>query len=106
MRDLVVAGIKDNAAAGRLSPALRLAATLIGAHLGLLLLAALASGWRRQRRVRAPEIDRNPLDPLARLFVYVFALTPALAAIVIACSATGSARSAASRRWWCCRGWR
>jgi len=84
MRDLVVAAIKDNAAAGRLSPALRLAATLIGAHLGLLLLVALASGWRRQRRVRAPEIDRHPLDPLARPFVYVFALMPALTAIAIA----------------------
>ena len=54
-----------------------------------MLLVALASGWPRQRRVRAPEIDRNPVDPLARLFVYVFALAPALAAIVIACSRHG-----------------
>src|SRR4029077_5948643 len=61
-----------------------LVAMLTGAHLGLLLLVVLGSGWPRKRRDRAPEIDRNPVEPLARWFVYGFAFTPAVVAIVIA----------------------
>ena len=53
------------------------------AHLGLALLVTLASGWPRHPRERAPEIDRNPVESLARDFVYVFALAPALVAIAI-----------------------
>lgn len=83
-RDLVIGGFSDAVPAGRLSPGTWLCVTLVLAHLGLVLLVALASGWPRRRRERAPEIDRNPVAPLARGYVYFFALTPALAAIVIA----------------------
>ena len=81
---LVRSGLDDSlAAAGRLSPGLWLCAALVAAHLGLLLLVALASGWPR-KRARAPGIDRDPVAPFARAFVYVFALAPAAAAIALA----------------------
>src|SRR5262249_23098276 len=69
-RDLVVAAISESAPPGRLPPAVWLAGILIGAHLGLLLLVVLGSGWPRKRRDTAPEIDRAPVEPLARWFVY------------------------------------
>jgi hypothetical protein len=82
-RALVIGGFEETAAAaGALLPTLRLAVLLLLAHLGLLLLIALASGWPRKPRERAPEIDRNPTEPLARVFVYVFALAPAAIAIL------------------------
>jgi Dolichyl-phosphate-mannose-protein mannosyltransferase len=84
-RSLVIEGIDESiAAAGRLSPAMWLCFALVLTHLGLALLVILASGWPRQARERAPEIDRNPVEPVARIFVYVFASTPALMAIAIA----------------------
>jgi hypothetical protein len=61
---------------------------LVASHLGLALLVALTSGWPRHPRERAPEIERNPVDPFARNFVFFFALAPALLAIIIA-SASG-----------------
>lgn len=83
MRDLVLGGFADsNAATGTHAPAVWLVVTLILTHLGLFLLVALASGWPRNRRVQAPEIVRHPADGYARLYVYVFALAPALTAIV------------------------
>ena len=82
--ELVVSGFNDSAAAaGRLSPAVWLCVALVATHLGLGLLVALASGWPRRRRERAPEIDRNPVEPFARRFVYFFALAPAAGAIAI-----------------------
>lgn len=84
MRDLVLSGLNDSvAAAGRMSPWLWLAMTLLLTHLGLALLVAVASGWPRKRHERAPEIVRNPVQGFARLYVYVFALVPALAAVVL-----------------------
>jgi hypothetical protein len=83
-RDLVIAGFNDSVPAGKLSPGLWLCITLVLAHLGLVLLVALASGWPRKRHERAPEIDRNPVAPFARYYVYVFALAPALVAVAIA----------------------
>jgi hypothetical protein len=82
-RDLVVAGLKDPDAPGRLPPAVWLCVALILTHVGLGLLVAFASGWPRRPREQAPLIDRNPVEPLARLFVYFFALMPAASAIVI-----------------------
>jgi 4-amino-4-deoxy-L-arabinose transferase-like glycosyltransferase len=83
-RSLVIEGIDESiAAAGRLSPAVWLCFVLVFTHLGLALLATLASGWPRHPRERAPEIDRNPVEPFARTFVYVFAVVPALMAIAI-----------------------
>ena len=83
-RALVIEGFNDSlAAAGLLSPWLRLCLALLFTHVGLMLLVALGTGWPRKPRERAPEIDRNPVERLARLFVYVFALSPAAIAIAI-----------------------
>jgi len=73
------------------SPAVWLALALILSHLGAGLLVVLASGWRGRRRERAPEIDRNPVERYARVFVYFFALAPmvAAAAIVLAANRLG-----------------
>jgi hypothetical protein len=84
-RDLVASGFNDSAAAaGTWSPGVWLCVVLVASHLGLALMVAIASGWVRQRRERAPEIDRNPVEPFARRFVYFFALAPAACAIAIA----------------------
>ncbi|HEY6023669.1 MAG TPA: glycosyltransferase family 39 protein [Pseudolabrys sp.] len=84
-RSLVMEGFNESVeAAGRLSPGTWLCLVLVLTHLGLALLVTLASGWPRHPRERAPEIDRNPVEPFARKFVYVFALAPALAAIAAA----------------------
>ena len=84
-RSLILEGIDESfAATGRLSPALWLIFALLLTHLGLALLVALASGWPRHPRERAPEIDRNPVDPFARTFVFIFALAPALMAVIVA----------------------
>jgi 4-amino-4-deoxy-L-arabinose transferase-like glycosyltransferase len=83
-REEVLSGLNDSiAVVGRLSPGVWLCLTLVLAHLGLVLLVFLASGWPRRRDERAPEIDRNPAEPFARFYVYVFALAPALLAIAI-----------------------
>ena len=82
---LVIEGIEEGVAAvGRLSPGLWLLFALVLTHLGLALLVTLTSGWPRHPRERAPEIDRNPVDPFARVFVYVFAVVPGLMAIAVA----------------------
>jgi Dolichyl-phosphate-mannose-protein mannosyltransferase len=85
-RHLVLAGLQESwTRVGALTALLRLTGALVAAHLGLLLLIALASGWPRKRHERAPEIDRNnPVAPLARWFVYGFALAPALVALAFA----------------------
>jgi len=83
-RDFVLAEFETAAVhTGRWTPAVWLCVALIAIHLGLALLAVLASGIRRQRKERAPEIDRPPVEPFARLFVYVFALAPAAVAIAL-----------------------
>ncbi|HEY7997294.1 MAG TPA: glycosyltransferase family 39 protein, partial [Pseudolabrys sp.] len=82
-RDLVIAGLQDPDAAGRLPPAVWLCVALILTHAGLGLLVVFASGWPRRPREQAPLIDRNPVEPMARLFVYFFALMPAASAIMI-----------------------
>ena len=81
-RDLVVSGLTD-AAPGAWPPGVWLLIALVLSHLGLVLLVAFAGGWPRRRREDAPVIDRNPVEPLARAFVYFFALTPAIAAVAI-----------------------
>jgi len=87
-RALVLEGLREGAAsAGSLSPWAWLCIALLSSHLGLVLLVALASGWPRRPRERAPEIERSPTERLARWYVYVFALMPALIAIgVVAAS--------------------
>jgi hypothetical protein len=81
-RDLVIAGFNDGLGAGRLPPWLMLCLALLFTHAGLMLLVALGTGWPHRPRERAPEIDRNPVEHLARLFVYVFALAPAAIAVI------------------------
>ena len=84
-RELVLGAIDDSVAvAGRFSPGTWLLLTIATSHLGLFLLAGLASGWPRKRRERAPVIDRHPVEPFGRLYVYFFALAPALCAVAIA----------------------
>jgi hypothetical protein len=83
-RDLVVSSLfSADAAGGVLSPGIRLCGALLVTHLGLGLMVAFASGWPRRRHETAPLIDRNPVAPFARLFVYFFALMPAATALVI-----------------------
>ncbi len=57
-------------------------ATLVGGLLlatsGILLLVALNSSWFSRNSEEAPIIYRPPVDPLARDFVYFFAVGPAL----------------------------
>lgn len=77
---LVVATLQESA--GRTSVAW-LAGALVAVHLGLLLLAFLASGFPRRRNERAPEIDRPPVDKTAKAFVYFFTLAPAILVIAL-----------------------
>jgi hypothetical protein len=51
---------------------------LLVAISGILVLAALNSGWLNRNPEEAPIIYRPPVDPLARDFVYFFAVAPAL----------------------------
>jgi 4-amino-4-deoxy-L-arabinose transferase-like glycosyltransferase len=84
--DLVLSGWQASAATvGRLPAWAWLAMLLAASHLGLILLILLATGRPRGRRERArpPEIDRAPAPPFGRTYVYIFALVPALTAIVI-----------------------
>jgi len=86
---LVMEGIEESAAStGRLLAVVWLCFALVFAHFGLGLLVTLTSGWPRHPRERAPEVDRNPVEPLARIFVFAFAIAPALMAIAVA-TATG-----------------
>jgi len=82
---LVLGGFEDTiAAAGRFAPGTWLLLSVIATHLGLFLLGALAAGWPRKKRERAPEITRNPVESFARVYVFFFALAPAACAVAIA----------------------
>jgi len=56
---------------------------LLLAMSGIVLLVALNSGWFDRKAEEAPIIYRPPVDPLARDFVYFFAIGPALAGSLI-----------------------
>src|ERR1700726_5071932 len=56
---------------------------LLLAMSGIVVLVALNSGWFSRNPEDAPIIYRPPVDPLARDFVYFFALAPALAGSLI-----------------------
>jgi len=82
--DFVLANLSEGGAfAVAWTPGLWLITALIFTHLGLFLLAGLASGWPRRRRELAPEIDREPASAFARGYVYFFALTPAVVAVAL-----------------------
>ena len=63
---------------------LRLVGSLVAAHAGMLVLLVVAGGLRVGPRARAPAFERDPPPPLAKAFVYYFALTPGLVATVLA----------------------
>jgi hypothetical protein len=56
---------------------------LLLAMAGIVVLAVLDAGWFDREGEEAPIIYRPPVDPLARNFVYFFAIAPALAGSVI-----------------------
>ena len=56
---------------------------LVLAMSGIVLLVVLNSGWFARNAEEAPIIYRPPVDPLARQFVYCFAIAPALAGSLI-----------------------
>ena len=80
----VRAAFEESARSGELAPVLRFALALVASHLGAVVLIVLASGWRLRRDDRAPEIDRAPPDRAGRMFIYFFAIAPALAVLAIA----------------------
>lgn len=61
-----------------------LAGGLLFVHAGLVVLVALATGWPRPPREPAPVVERSPVDPAARRYIYFFAAMPAFVATVIA----------------------
>ena len=88
MRDTVLTAFHESIVAGAgWSAAIDLATVLVAIHLGVVLLVLLASGLKRQRRERAPEIDRPPAQSLARNYIYFFALAPAACAIALSIAA-------------------
>jgi len=72
------------AADGRALAWLRLVGWLIAAHAGVLVLVVIAGGLRVGPRAPAPAFERDPPPPLAKTFVYCFALVPGLVATVLA----------------------
>lgn len=62
----------------------RMLVVLILTHAGLVILAALASGWPRFDSAPVPAIIGRPGDPFAITFLKVFALAPALLATIFA----------------------
>jgi 4-amino-4-deoxy-L-arabinose transferase-like glycosyltransferase len=57
---------------------------LVFSHAGIVVLAAVAGGVLAGKRASAPAIERVPIDPFARHFVYFFALAPAFVATLLA----------------------
>lgn len=72
------------AANANFGDAVRLALRVAFLHGGLIVLAALAAGWRLKERERVPVFRRRPVDPFARRFVYYFAIVPLLLASIVA----------------------
>jgi 4-amino-4-deoxy-L-arabinose transferase-like glycosyltransferase len=69
---------------GRAVAWLRLVGWLASAHAGMLVLLVTAGGLRVGQRAPAPAFERDPPAPLAKTFVYYFALVPGLVATVLA----------------------
>ena len=68
---------------GRVRHWAELLAGLLLAISGIVVLVALNSGWFNRNPEDAPIIYRPPVDPLARDFVYFFAIAPALAGSLV-----------------------
>jgi hypothetical protein len=61
----------------------RLAGLVLAAHVGVIVLVGIVSGFPWRKGAPAPVIVRAPVDPLARKFIYFFACVPALLATVL-----------------------
>src|SRR5215207_7149378 len=70
--------------AARLPRWLLLLGAVLASHIGLAVLIILASGWRADRRIEAPEIERPAVKPFARRFVFFLALALPLAGTLAA----------------------
>ena len=57
---------------------------LLFSHAGLVVLACVAGGLLAGRRAIAPAVERVPVEPFAKGFVYFFALAPAFVATLLA----------------------
>lgn len=57
---------------------------LLVGHAGLVVLMLVAGGLFEGRRTAAPAIEREPIDPFAKNFVFFFAIIPAFVATLIA----------------------
>jgi len=57
---------------------------LVLSHAGLLVLLFVAGGLFAGRHAGAPAFERQPVEPFAKAFVYVFAIVPALVATLLA----------------------
>ena len=68
---------------GRAVYGVELLGGLLLALLGIAIVSAFNAGWFDRNQEEAPVIFRPPVDPLARDFVYFFALAPALAGCLI-----------------------
>jgi hypothetical protein len=63
---------------------LKLLVALLIAHTGVIILLVLAAGWPRARAMPAPPLARRPVEPVAKSFVKLIALMPALLATILA----------------------
>jgi hypothetical protein len=69
---------------GRAVAWLRLVGWLASVHAGLVVLIVIAGGLRTGPRAAAPAFERDSPPPLAKAFVYYFALVPGLVATALA----------------------
>lgn len=77
---LAAIGIDASGPHINVSAGLWLIASIVLAHLGVAVLVFLSSGYPRRRRELAPIIERLPVELFARVFIYAFAVAPALIA--------------------------
>jgi 4-amino-4-deoxy-L-arabinose transferase-like glycosyltransferase len=63
---------------------LKLVAGLLVHHAGLFVLVVVAGAFVAGRSAPVPVIEREPIDPFAKVFIYVFAVAPALLATLTA----------------------
>jgi 4-amino-4-deoxy-L-arabinose transferase-like glycosyltransferase len=83
MREVLnLAALSGGGAPDRVAAVIRIGGALLLTHAGLILLLVLASARGRMRQADAPSIDRPPMDPFGKLFVYYFALVPAWAVLL------------------------
>jgi hypothetical protein len=80
----VLAGPGDAASAGGVVDWLKLVGALFAEHTGLVVLVLVAGALVTDRNAAVPEFVRPPVDGFAAMFVYAFALAPAVATTLLA----------------------